>query len=95
MKKMTKEMRFRVVSGLLIAISALLLPGAIAGSGESESTKAQMAAAEAISSLVTIADEFPEAQREGFAALADKDPLFMLQINSQRYDNVRTAGLKK
>ncbi len=95
MKKMTKEMRFRVVSGLLIAVSALLLPGAIESSGESESTKAQMAAAEAVSSLTAIAGEIPEVRRDGFASLAEKDPLFMLQINSQRYDAGKHSGLWK
>ncbi len=80
----------------MIAVSAFLLPGAVSlHSEETNRTSGQAAAVMMAESMDALVNEIPASDRASYAALEQSDPLFLMQLSSQRFEPARHRNLWK
>ncbi|MDD4817798.1 MAG: hypothetical protein PHI85_07500 [Victivallaceae bacterium] len=96
MESTKNDALFKFAAFTLIAVSAFLLPGAVSlHSEEAGRTGDQATAAMMVESMDALTGEIPAADRASYAALEESDPLFLMQMSSQRFEQSRHRNLWK
>lgn len=95
MIRFCNEFVVRLVMPGLLAVSCVLLPGAISpSSAELKEAGGESSAATIIAAIETVSQELPYSRKAGFDRLARQNPMLMLRLNSQRFET-RHAELWK